>query len=94
MAFGVEIYPVALEILTETAVTGYLDSESAITICQTIENAERNPSSLLREILEILQHDGCLEQKGDRFVFISHLLRDWWERRFGFGYTPVPERRG
>jgi len=94
MALGLEIYPLALEILTETAVKGYLDSESAITICQAVEDAGRDPNSLLREILEILQHDGYLEQKGDRFVFISHLLKDWWERRFGFGYIPVPERRG
>jgi len=93
MAFGLEIYPIVLEILTETAVNGYLDSESAISICRTVEDADRNPNSLLREILEILQHDGYLEQKGDRFVFISHLLRDWWKSRFGFGYTSILERR-
>ena len=93
MALGLDIYPVALEILTETAVKGYLGSKSAISICQAVEDDDRNPNSLLRAILEILQHDGYLEQKGDRFVFISHLLKEWWERRFGFGYTPALERR-
>ena len=94
MAFGLEIYTVALEILTETAVRGFLDSEATMAICeQGAENSNRDPNALLQEILEILQHDGYLEQKGDRFIFISHLLRDWWKSRFEFGYTPVSERR-
>ena len=93
MAFGLEIYPVALEILTETAVKGYLESEAAMSICRGIEEFGRDPKATLREILEILQHDGYLEQEGDRFIFISHLLRDWWKRRFAFEYTPVLERR-
>ncbi len=92
MAFGLVIYPVALEILTETAMKGYLDGESAIAICGTVDDPEIKPEPLLREILEILQHDGYLEQKGSRFTFISHLLKDWWERRFGFGYIPILER--
>ena len=92
MAFGLEIYPLSLEILTETAVKGSIDSKTAMTICKEFESVESYSNSILREILEILQHDGYLEQKGDRFFFSSNLLRDWWERRFASSYTPVSER--
>lgn len=93
MAFGLEIYPIALEILTEAAVKGYLDGESALAICQGYEILASDPNIILREILEVLQHDGYLAQEAERFVFISHLLKDWWKARFAFGYTPVLERR-
>lgn len=93
MAFGLDVYPIALEILTETAVRGYLEGEAALAICQNYEISETDPNKILREILEILQHDGYLNQEANRFVFISHLLKDWWKARFAFGYVPVSERR-
>ena len=93
MAFGLEIYPIALEIITEAAFKGFLESKSALTICQNYETSAGDPEKILREILEILQHDGYLCPKGDQFVFISHLLKDWWKARFAFGYIPVLERR-
>lgn len=93
MAFGLEVYPIALEILTEAAVRGYLDGEAALAICQDYEISKDDPNRILREVLEILQHDGYLIQKADRFEFVSHLLKDWWKARFAFGYTPVAERR-
>ena len=92
LVFDREIYAAALEILTEAAVRGYLDHEAAIAICSNVEDSECDPDATLREILEILQHDGYLERKGGRFYFISRLLRDWWKNHFGFGYFPVLER--
>ena len=92
MAFGLELYPIALEILTEAVVRGYLDGESALAICRGYEISGNDPNKILREVLEILQHDGYLTQDADGFVFISRLLKDWWKARFAFGYTPVLER--
>ena len=69
------------------------DGESALAICQGYEILASDPNKILREILEVLQHDGYLAQEADRFVFISHLLKDWWKARFAFGYTPVVEWR-
>ena len=93
MAFGLEVYPLALEILTEAAVTGYIDAEAALTICKEYIFEGLTSREVLRDILEIFQHDGYLKQKGEEFVFVSNLLKDWWKRRFGFGYLPVSERR-
>ncbi len=61
MAFGLEAYPIALEILTETAVTGYLEGKAAVVICQKSEATGIDPKALLQEILAVLQHDGYLE---------------------------------
>ena len=93
MAFGLEVYPLALEILTEAAVTGYLDAEAALAICKEYVFEGLTSKEALRDILEILQHDGYLRQQGDEFIFVSNLLKDWWKRRFDFGYTPVSKRR-
>jgi len=93
IAFGMDIYPLALEIITETAVTGSLDSQRAMKICDSYEIEDRSSKDVLRDILEVLQHDGYLKQEGASFVFVSNLLRDWWKAHFGFGYTPVSERR-
>jgi len=93
IAFGMDIYPLALEIITETAVTGSLDSQRAMKICDIYGIEDRSSKDILRDILEVLQHDGYLKQEGASFVFVSNLLRDWWKAHFGFGYTSVSERR-
>ena len=91
IAFGMDLYPLALEIVTETAVTGSLDSRRAIMLCESY-GVDRSSKDMLRDILEVLQHDGYLKQQGESFVFVSNLLCDWWKARFGFSYTPVSER--
>jgi hypothetical protein len=93
MAFGMEVYPLALEIVTETAVSGSLSSERAMSICDNYSIEDYDSKDILRSILEILQHDGYIEKKGEEFVFISNLLRDWWKNHFGYGYVPVCKRR-
>lgn len=30
--------------------------------------------------------------EGDRYRFVSKLLRDWWKARHGFGYIPTSKR--
>ncbi len=92
MAFGLDIFPAALELLTETAVNGFLDGNSAQAICNNYDIGMNDPNKTLREILEILQHDGYLTRKEDGFIFSSNLLKDWWNARFAFGYTPVAKR--
>lgn len=91
-AFGMDIYPLALEIVTETAMTGSLDSISAMKICDSYNIETRSSQETLRDILEVLQHDGYVEKKGDSFIFVSNLLCDWWKNHFGFAYVPVSKR--
>jgi hypothetical protein len=93
MVLGTELYPLALELLTETAVVGRLTADTATYLCQQYQIQNMTSEEALKEILEIFKHDGYLKEVGTEFQFESHLLRDWWEARFKLFYTPVSVRR-
>jgi hypothetical protein len=93
MVLGSEVYPLALELLTETAVSGKLTTDAAFFLGQQYAFEDRSCEDVLREILGILEHDGYLWKDGMEYKFISNLLRDWWKARFEFFYTPVSMRR-
>ncbi len=40
----------------------------------------------------VLEHDGYLEQRQDAYVFVSKLIRDWWNARYRFNFIPASER--
>jgi hypothetical protein len=46
----------------------------------------------LRDVFSVLEHDGYLRRAGDRYQFVSTLLRDWWRSRFEIHFTPVARR--
>jgi hypothetical protein len=101
--------PLALDLLTEAAVTGTLSLDAIrVLIADNSEpgapprigfrpgeaqkggNPDIEPA---REILDIFEHDGYLQLDGDRYVFVSTLVRDWWKARFQFGFVPASKRR-
>ncbi|MEZ4432577.1 MAG: ATP-binding protein [bacterium] len=89
LVLGEDVLPVALDLLTEAAITGRLGAEVANAI---IEDHRPDDSVsarrvLLRRLLDLLDHDGYLRAVDGGFGFRSKLLRDWWEARFGFGYV-------
>ncbi len=100
LALTKDDYTLALDMLTEAAVTRSL-SPAALEYFRRDE-AARNPSpENQRQVLErqrnliwILEHDGYLKRKGEGYVFISKLLRDWWKARHGGFYTQVSKRSG
>ncbi|MHC4177813.1 MAG: ATP-binding protein [Planctomycetota bacterium] len=92
MVLSGEIYPMALEQLTEAAVVGYLTAEAAEAISHSYEFSSLSAPEAQREVLEVLEHDGYLVQKRGRYRFVSKLLRDWWKARHGFGYIPTSKR--
>ncbi len=87
---------IALELLTEAAVTGALTNQALMAL-QKIPldrplDEDISLATAHREILRVLEHDGYLERKGDRLVFVSNLVRDWWSSRNGFAYIPILDR--
>ena len=55
--------------------------------------AVRDLVAAQKNILWVLEHDGYLRKEGSPYVFVSKLLRDWWEARHGgLFYTPVAQR--
>ena len=92
IVLGPEIFPLALEMLTETAVTGCLKKESLMELRKGYTFKERGIQDAQEEIIRVLEHDGYIRQEAQGYIFESHLLRDWWKKRYGFFFVPVLER--
>jgi len=91
---GPDLYPFALAILTEVAVTDAMDTEAADAIAKQYAIEGKLPSNSLRDILGILEHDGYLEQNNNHeYCFVSKLVHDWWKARFAFGYKPAAKQK-
>lgn len=86
------LHPFLLDLLTETALAGRLSPRALAFYSKDYGLDNPNGRQAIREILHILEHDGYLQQQANGYVFISNLLRDWWSRRFGFGFTLAAER--
>ncbi|MFO0755036.1 MAG: hypothetical protein U0359_00975 [Byssovorax sp.] len=110
MVLSDEDLPLALDLLTEAAVTGHLSAEAAKILAADYEpdrparigfvppggnapSARGDALASIREILDIFEHDGYLTKEGDRYVFVSNLVKDWWKARFGFGFVAAAKRR-
>ncbi len=92
MVLGDDLFPMALELLTETAVVGALTADAMRIIAAKHDIESLSVGEAERQILEVLEHDGYIEQRSDRYEYISKLLRDWWKSRHGFGYIPASEQ--
>lgn len=92
LVLGPEIFPLALEILTETAVSRCLSKETLLALQRFYEFKERTVKDAQEEILRVLEHDGYVKKEPEGYSFVSHLLRDWWEKRYGHFHVPVLER--
>lgn len=89
MVLGKELLPLALDLLTEAAVTGELVPSAASALADRHRVCKTD--TVLMDILNMLEHDGYLERSNGVYVFVSKLLRDWWSGHFGFRYVPVSE---
>ena len=90
LVLGPELDVLALDLLTEAAVTGALSPQAATVLAR--EYFGEDWQGPLRDVLGILEHDGYLGQRDGGYVFESGLLRDWWKARFSFAFVPAPER--
>lgn len=105
-----DVLPLAMDMLTEAAITGYLSVEAIGTLSadylgeaprrvgflggEPDGSAPGGPlSEVARGVLDIFEHDGYLHKEGNRYVFVSGLVRDWWKARFEFGYVAAARRR-
>jgi len=92
LVLGPEIFPFALEILTETAVTGALTPPALAALQKGYEFPGRAVASVAKEVLRVLEHDGYLTADSNGYLFESYLLQDWWKKRYGYFHVPVLER--
>ncbi len=92
LVLGEELLPLALELLSETAVAGSLTPEATDMITRGYEFESLSAAEAQEQVLEVLQHDGYIQEKRRRFRFVSKLLGDWWKARHGFGYIRTSKR--
>ena len=87
-------YPVALEILTATAVVGRLDRDTLELYRVHFAAREDDGAPSVEDVLHVLEHDGYLEREDGGCRFASGLLEDWWRGRYGANFEPAiePER--
>ncbi len=91
---GPDRYPLALDLLTEAAVSGRLVADSTRKIVTEHLADHARPMDEAREILSVLEHDGYLcRREPDAYTFESNLLCDWWRARFSFGFIPASQRQ-
>ena len=94
MVVGDDDYPIAIELLTEAAVTsGVLRSDVIDRYHEHVPARAEAPMNPIEYVLYVLEHDGYLERHGDGYRFVSGLLEDWWRARHARYFTPIHDRR-
>ena len=88
-------YPIALEILTETAVRGRLEDDTVDRYCTHFAAGIEDGVPSVEDVLHVLEHDGYLERQDSGYRFVSGLLEDWWRGRYGGNFRSAvgPEQR-
>jgi uncharacterized protein len=96
MVLGPALHPLALDLLTETAVTGYLTPEASAVFGREygIANDIERPEDVVREVINILEHDGYFRKDGATYQFVSKLVKDWWYASHSFNFSTAAKRMG
>jgi hypothetical protein len=92
MVLGKELFTLAIDMLTEAAVTGRLTKEAIKALQREYAFEDQDIVESQKEIIWVLEHDGYLKQTKQGYVFVSRLLRDWWRNRHAAFFTPISER--
>lgn len=89
---GPELNTLAVEMLSEAAITGVLSREALDAFRRLYRIEGYSGVEAQQEIIGVLEHDGYIAPGNGGYVFISNLIRDWWNKRNALFYTPVLER--
>ena len=95
-AVGEKRYPIALELLTATAVGGKIDGKFVNryrNYFSTRDGSYESNVPSVNSVLHVLEHDGYLERQDGSYRFISGLLEDWWRRRYGQHFVSLLNRK-
>lgn len=94
MVLGDAGYEVALELLTEAAVSDGWLTDRALRLYEAYRSVLSDDSSVpIKGVLNVLEHDGYLTRGDDGYRFVSGLVEDWWCKRNSRGFVPFSERQ-
>lgn len=86
-------FSLAMEILAEASIAGQFDGEARRLLAEEYDHFIEGATACIINTLEVLVHDGYLEDSNGIFRFPSRLLRDWWFARFRGHYVPLRDRQ-
>lgn len=90
---GDEAYSVALELLTEAALSRDALTEGSIRRYNEYLSSLPGAATVRTgDVLHVLEHDGYLTHDGDGYRFVSGLVEDWWRARHRSGFVPFSQR--
>jgi len=92
LVLGAEKLALALDMVTEAAVSDALTVQAIKRLEQDYTFEDEATVEVAKEVLWILEHDGYLTQTAGEYRFVSPLLRDWWKSRHELFFTPVMKR--
>lgn len=87
-----DLHTIAMEILAEAAIQGAFTPTARRGLEQCYAPVAADVPSRITDVLDVLAHDGYLEDADDGFRFPSRLLRDWWSARFRGHHVPLEQR--
>ena len=87
-----ESHTIAMEILAEAATLKLFTPGARRCLERLYAKVVDEVPRRIVDILEILVHDGYLEDGDDGYSFQSRLLEDWWSARFRDHHTPLESR--
>lgn len=94
MVLGDDGYVVALELLTEAAVSGgQLTDESIRQYEAYLSVLPEELGGQVKDVLHVLEHDGYLARRNGGYDFVSGLVEDWWRARNSRGFVPFNKRQ-
>ena len=85
-------YTIAMEILAEAATQETFTPTARRCLEQRYAPIIDDVTSRIAEVLDVLVHDGYIEDAADGFRFPSRLLKDWWSARFRDHHIPLEQR--
>lgn len=88
LMLGERLLPLAIDLLSEAAIAGPLTIPGARQLAVDFKPQQ------LREIMDVLLHDGYLHFEQDVYTFPSAFLREWWKSRHRTTHRTLAERGG
>jgi hypothetical protein len=87
-----ESYSIAMEILAEAATQEVFTAEARRCLDSLYSPLVNNTRARITNVLDVLVHDGYLEEADDSYRFPSRLLKAWWSARFRDHHIPLCRR--
>ena len=87
-----DLHTIAMEILADAAIRGAFTPTARRCLEQCYAPVAADVPGRITDVLDVLVHDGYLEDADEGFRFPSRLLRDWWSARFRGHHVPLEQR--